>query len=367
MRQPQASAPERVTTAKLITENCEPMAAADFGLKTIDKPQRQRGGRNTAVELLKSFLDHRGQNYRHAMSSPLSALTDCSRLSAHIAFGTLSLREVVQAVRSRQATLRTMPKGEAPPGFLASLKSFEGRLHWHCHFMQRLESAPEIEFQNLHRGFDGLRENDFDPTKFNAWSRGETGYPMVDACMRMLAETGWLNFRMRAMIVSFASYHLWLHWREPALFLAREFLDYEPGIHYSQIQMQSDVTGINAVRIYNPVKQGRDQDPAGIFGRKWIPALADVPDDAIFEPWKMSKAVQLHANCVIGRDYPAPIVKHEGAARIAKTRMWQVKNQSDVRSESTRVYQKHGSRKRSGRSAVTDSTLKSTTQLQLDL
>ena len=360
-------APEAIRAAPLTIATCGAKYAGDFRLQTSDKPNRQLGGRRLAVALLESFLNYRGQHYRQAMSSPLTAQSDCSRLSAHLAFGTLSLREVVQAARARQNALRALPKGEAPPGFLASLKSFEGRLHWHCHFIQRLESEPRIEFENLNRGYDGLREKDFDLEKFGAWTRGETGYPMVDACMRMLADTGWLNFRMRAMIVSFASYHLWLHWREPALFLAREFLDYEPGIHYSQIQMQSGVTGINTVRIYNPVKQGRDQDPAGIFVRKWIPALANVSDDAIFEPWKMSKAIQLQANCVIGRDYPAPIVKHEAAARIAKARVWQVKHQSDVKSESTRVYQKHGSRKRSARSAPTDSTLKLTSQLQLDL
>lgn len=367
MNQPITLAPDRIITAEVRIDNSETMAAADFGLRTIDKPYRQRGGRSAAMDLLKSFLDYRGQNYRQAMSSPLSAQTDCSRLSAHIAFGTLSHREVVQAVKSRQAALRSMTKGEAPPGFLASLKSFEGRLHWHCHFIQRLETAPEIEFQNLHRGFDGLRENDFDPIKFSAWRRGETGYPMVDACMRMLAATGWLNFRMRAMVVSFASYHLWLHWRETALHLAREFLDYEPGIHYSQVQMQSGVTGINAVRIYNPVKQARDQDPNGLFVRRWIPTLANVPDDFIFEPWKMPLETQLRAGCMLGQNYPLPIVKNEVAARSAKVRIAAVRKKVEVKNESTQVFQKHGSRKRStsrrGESALADTV----TQLQLDL
>jgi deoxyribodipyrimidine photo-lyase len=367
MNLPITVAPKRITAAEVRIENSETMEAADFGLRTIDKPARQRGGRNAAADLLKSFLDYRGQNYRQAMSSPLSALTDCSRLSAHIAFGTLSHREVVQAVKSRQAALRAMPKGEAPPGFLASLKSFEGRLHWHCHFMQRLESEPEIEFQNLNRGFDGLRENDFDLIKFTAWSLGKTSYPMVDACMRMLAETGWLNFRMRSMVVSFASHHLWLHWRETALHLAREFLDYEPGIHYSQVQMQSGVTGTNTVRIYNPVKQARDQDPAGLFVRRWIPALANVPDDYIFEPWKMPLETQSRAGCMLGEDYPLPIVKNEVAARTAKVRIAVVRKKVEVKNESSRVFQKHGSRKRSNTRSYGLATANSMTQLQLDL
>ena len=367
MNQPITLAPEHITAAELPIENSETMEANDFGLRTIDKPRRQRGGRNAAMDLLKSFLDCRGQNYRQAMSSPFSALTDCSRLSAHLAFGNLSHREVVQAVKSRQAVLRAMPKGEAPLGFLASLKSFEGRLHWHCHFMQRLESEPEIEFQNLNRGFDGLRENNFDPIKFTAWSHGETGYPMVDACMRMLAETGWLNFRMRAMVVSFASYHLWLHWRETALHLAREFLDYEPGIHYSQVQIQSGVTGINTVRIYNPIKQARDQDPTGLFVRRWIPALANVPDEYIFEPWKMPLEAQSRAGCLLCRDYPLPIVKNEVAARAAKVRIAAVRKNVEVKNESSRVFQKHISCKRSNNRSGGPAMTETPPQFQLDL
>ena len=100
-----------------------------------------------------------------------------------------------------------------------------------------------------------------------AWEAGETGLPFVDACMRYLRATGWLNFRMRSMLVAVASYHLWLDWRATGPHLARQFTDYEPGIHWPQVQMQSGTTGMNTVRIYNPVKQGRDQDPAGVFTR----------------------------------------------------------------------------------------------------
>jgi deoxyribodipyrimidine photo-lyase len=137
----------------------------------------------------------------------------------------------------------------------------------------------------------------------------------------MLQQTGWINFRMRAMLVSFASYHLWLHWREPSLHLARLFVDYEPGIHYSQFQMQSGTTGINTVRMYSPLKQQQDQDPEGIFVTRWLPELQS------------------------GK-YPQPIVDHQAAIALARQRIGAVRKQSVTRAEASETVRKHGSRKR---------------------
>jgi deoxyribodipyrimidine photo-lyase len=220
------------------------------------------------------------------------------------------------------------------------MTSFSGRLHWHCHFMQKLEDEPRLELENLHRAYDGVRPSAPDVDRLAAWSAGETGLPFVDACMRSLRATGWLNFRMRAMVMAVASYHLWLHWREPGLELARLFTDYEPGIHWPQTQMQSGTTGINTVRIYNPVKQGHDQDPTGAFVRQWVPELAAIPDTHVQEPWKAENAGQ-----VLGRVYPHPIVDHLAAAREARDAVWAVRRGGAFRNQAAAIQDKHGSRK----------------------
>ena len=308
------------------------------------KQQRQRGGRLLAQHTLDSFLTSRGQHYRKAMSSPLSAQDACSRLSPYIAFGVLSIREIIHRVHGARHALMQLPHALQPLGFSASLKSFESRLHWHCHFIQKLESEPQIEFVNLHSAYDGMRPSAPDQTKLIAWQQGQTGYPMIDACMRMLNTTGWINFRMRAMLVSFSSYQLWQDWRAPAHHLARQFLDYEPGIHYPQVQMQSGTTGINTIRMYNPVKQAIDHDPQGQFVRHWIPELARLPTTHIFEPWNTPQLIQQESGCVIDSHYPAPIVDLVSSSRFARDTVWSVRDDKRFKQEAQQVFQQHGSR-----------------------
>lgn len=300
-------------------------------------PERQIGGRRAALERLESFLSERGETYRTAMSTPLAGAGACSRLSPHLAWGTLSMREVAQATWARQRTV----KQSGEKRWRGALASFSGRLHWHCHFMQKLEDEPELEFRNLHRAYDGVRPAEPDAARLAAWEEGETGLPFVDACVRSLAATGWLNFRMRSMLMAVASYHLWLDWRAPGLHLARQFTDYEPGIHWPQVQMQSGTTGINTVRIYNPVKQGYDQDPQGAFVRRWVPELAEIPTDYLHEPWKAP-----NADTVLGKAYPFPIVNHLEAAKAARQNIWAVRGSTSFRTAADAIQHKHGSRRR---------------------
>jgi deoxyribodipyrimidine photo-lyase len=310
--------------------------AKELGLAPDPCPYRQAGGRTVALSTLDSFLNERGRDYRYQMSSPVTAFDASSRLSPHLTWGTISMREVAQASWSRMRDLKVSDAHDTK-GWRASMISFSGRQHWHCHFMQKLEDEPRIEFENLHRAYDGIRPDSADAKRLVAWSSGNTGFPFIDACMRALNQHGWINFRMRAMLMSFASYHLWLPWRESGLHLARKFVDYEPGIHWSQVQMQSGTTGINTMRIYNPVKQGYDHDPAGIFVRAFVPELNAVPDAFVHEPWLWPGMADLA--------YPAPIVDNAAAAKAARDALYVIRKSPTHKAAAREIVDKHGSRK----------------------
>ena len=318
----------------------------ELGLALTQKINLQIGGESKANQTLDSFLTIRGFNYRKGMSSPVTSRENCSRLSPYLAWGCISMKSTYRQLTTRQQEIREAPGGLIDSRWSSSLTSFSSRLAWHCHFIQKLEDEPELEFHNISRVYDGLRENDFNQERFELWQAGKTGYPMIDACMRALAQNSWINFRMRAMLMSFASNHLWLHWRPTAIHLAKHFLDFEPGIHFSQCQMQSGTTGINTIRIYSPAKQVIDHDPTGVFIRQYVPELAKVPNQYLSEPHRMPLDVQSQVGCVVGRDYPMPIVEHRTAYKSAQEKIFAIRQSNSAIDEAKLIFVKHGSRKK---------------------
>lgn len=307
-------------------------SAQQLGLQAETHLDIQTGGRKAAENLLGSFLNQRGKGYTKEMSSPLSAFEACSRLSTHLAFGSLSIREVYQTAEIRAQQLRQLSPKERGT-WPQSIRSFLGRLRWHCHFIQKLEDAPSIEFKALHSAYRDFEKRPYNTECLQKWQAGETGFPLVDACMKALQQTGWLNFRMRALVVSTACHHLDLPWQPVAQFLATQFTDYEPGIHYSQCQMQAGMTGINTIRIYSPIKQAIDQDANGIFIKEWLPHLEKCPSEYIHQPWLWDSKLE-------------PLVDEKNARKSAATALYALRKGEAFGTEAKKIVKKHASRKK---------------------
>lgn len=293
----------------------------------------QPGGRSYAVKYLESFFQTRHQRYNWDISKPGPARRAGSRLSPYLTWGNVSLREVFQRYEARRQA--------GPPSVNRSaLDAFGRRLRWHCHFIQKFEMEDRMEFENVNRGFDGIRA-EVNEAFVTAWKTGQTGFPMVDASMRSVLATGFLNFRMRAMLVSFLTHHLWQDWRLGSAHLGAAFLDYEPGIHYGQFQMQAGVTGINIVRIYNPTKQAVEHDPDGEFIRKWVPELRDLPTPAVHNPGILTALEQKALGFELGKAYPAPIVDLKQTYARANRVLWGLKKDPLVQQEAARILETH--------------------------
>ncbi|MFT4823130.1 MAG: deoxyribodipyrimidine photo-lyase [Halioglobus sp.] len=300
--------------------------------KRVDRAM-QRGGANEARRVLDDFFHARGRDYHWLIAKPLQSQLSCSRMSPYLAWGNISLRQMYQHLLSHWDR-----KGWRKP-----LSALSSRLHWHCHFIQKFESECSMEFEPINAGYRDMpyRDDARSEQDLVAWRTGNTGYPLVDACMRCLIKTGYLNFRMRAMLVSFLSHHLQIDWRRGVAHLASVFLDFEPGIHYTQFQMQAGVTGINTIRIYNPTKQAQEHDADGLFIRQWCPELESLPSEMLFEPWNVTAMEELMYGFVIGQNYPAPIVDTSLSYRQASEQLWAWQKRSDVETEAKRILRQH--------------------------
>lgn len=347
--------PDFVTATKVSFKWFVPARKPSAWIYPRDLPWEQ-----VAHRRLQYFLHHTWP-YRYALSRPTQSVMDSSRLSWYLTYGNLSMKQVHQATLQQIHTLKQLDKIKHKKA-IWSLWVFYQRLFWRCHFVQKLESQPSIEYHNQNREFDHIRtavRQDY----LHARYYGMTGIPLIDAGMRCLQATGWINFRMRATLVSFICNTCMQPRQEISPILARVFLDYEPGLHYSQLQMQSGSTGINTIRIYNPLKQLVDKDEDLTFVRRWLPELTTLTPDEIKA---LGTPVGSHIIQSKEINYPLPIIDVESANRHARATLRSVKSQPATKQAAKQVFDKLGSRKSRTRRKPRAQSAQSTTPSLFD-
>jgi deoxyribodipyrimidine photo-lyase len=262
------------------------------------------GGETAARERLARFLRSGVQNYAEAADALGGDGT--SRLSPYIHFGCLSPREIEER----------LPRGKGPD-------AFRRQLCWrdfHHHVLLGHPGNARAEFQERYRNAIAWRHSDRD---FEAWCAGRTGYPLVDAGMRQLRREGWMHNRARLVVASFLTKQLGIDWRRGERWFMRLLVDGDEANNNGNWQWIASV-GVDPQpayrRMYNPTLQMQRFDPNGAYVRLHVPELRSVPDDHVREPWLMPEDVQRRSRCVIGVDYPKPIVDHHAARREALAR-----------------------------------------------
>ncbi|NJC25703.1 cryptochrome/deoxyribodipyrimidine photo-lyase family protein [Neolewinella antarctica] len=290
----------------------------------------QPGGETNAWRYLRSFTAERGKWYAYKLGSPTLSRTSCSRMSTYLAYGCVSVRQVFQWAK-RVATEH--------PAWAYDLKMFRERLWWRAHYFQKLEAEWQIEGRPINLAFLELHRTS-DHALLDAFKNARTGFPIIDANIRCLKATGWINFRSRAMLVTFATFVCWLDWRPIATFLGSLFLDYEPGIHYGQFQMQAGLTGYHPPRNYNPYTQGDKYDADGAFVHQWIPELRTIPAPFCHYPYRMT-AMEQSMYGLNDLNYPAPVVDYSANSKVNMDRYWEIRHSEAAQGNLVGIWLKH--------------------------
>ena len=245
------------------------------------------------------------------------ALNGTSRLSAHLRFGTVSIRQLVKAARARRS---------------AGAQTWLSELIWRDFYSAVLTARPDVVRHSFRAEYDALQW-ETDEALFRAWQEGRTGYPLVDAAMRELKATGAMHNRLRMVTASFLTKDLGFDWRRGADHFAEQLLDHDLASNNGGWQWSAS-TGCDAqpwFRLFNPVMQSARFDPEGLYIRRWLPELKAVPEAYLHAPWEMPPPDQQAVGVVIGRDYPTPIVRHDEARQRTLARYGAIKARAPVK------------------------------------
>lgn len=237
----------------------------------------QNGGENEAVDTLDSFLKDRCSNYLERYQKPLPSSLSSSRLSPYLSWGNISMRTVYQTTKGAVAEAKDEHQK-------AQLEAFISKLYTYHQTILNAKNNPKLFEASVHSALDALKE-EWDEAFTERWESGRTGVPIIDASLRCLQQTGWINSSLRTLVVSFASHTLRKDWKQTAWELGRLFLDYQPAIHYTHMQQISGTYKAGSIKVQNPIRYGKEHDADGAFIRRYVPELKKVPVKYIHEPW----------------------------------------------------------------------------------
>jgi deoxyribodipyrimidine photo-lyase len=267
--------------------------------KAALSPNTLPGGETAGRQRLNSWLQDGLSEYHQGNNDMAADAT--SRLSSYLHFGCLSAREI-----------ETMLPDNA--GAAAWHRQLAWREFYH-YIIFKFPDNTTREFQERYRTLNWGS----DAKLLQAWQDGQTGYPVVDAAMRQLREEGWMHNRARLIVGSFLTKDLWLDWRLGERYFMHMLIDGDQANNNGNWQWITSV-GVDPApvfrRLYNPTTQQLNYDPTGAYVRRYVPELANVPDKYLSQPWTMPPELQQEVGCIIGTNYPAPIVDHK-QARLA--------------------------------------------------
>ena len=256
-----------------------------------------------AEKILNSFIKNSIDNY--AVNRDIPSIEGTSKLSPYLKFGQISVNRIME---------KCLEIKNKKIGF----RKYINEIGWRefCHSL--LHNFPEMERNNLRKDFDNFKWNKNEKLLLK-WKKGLTGYPIVDAGMRELYETGWMHNRVRMIVASFLVKHLRIHWLEGEKYFRNTLLDFNIANNVAGWQWVAG-TGADAApyfRIFNPILQGEKFDSKGDYIKKWCPELKNIPNEFLHKPWEMPEELQKEKNIILGKTYPLPIVKHEEARNLA--------------------------------------------------